>query len=121
MSKPVGYRVVCKSCGWEFAKGKTQSFPDMPSTCEKCKGDIDTVGYYEDDGKGFNYECTIFCKETGVVVRDGCTLSNEDIKQPQNKVIENLKFTLASCLMRMIGIDKNNLNDKNIQRLLRRD
>ena len=96
MNKIIAYEAKCKSCGAVHSSGNSPSFPAMPAACPKCGKDMAVVPVFEQDGKGRTYEVTIFCKETGVEVRTGAILTEDEMMKLQHEKLERRMITVLA-------------------------
>lgn len=120
----VGYVAKCKKCGWIFAESKQSNIKGMPAKCPTCEGDmgIESIMRGSEEGKGLTYEFTVFCKETGVTVRDSMTLIEQDIKEvSDSQLIDLFQLRAADCMIRIIGASKDKKDKKNLDKLLGRN
>ena len=121
MAKIIGYKGACKGCGWVFKENTEPKIDNMPAECEKCKGNMEVMPIFEEDGRGLTYEFTIFCKENGVTVRDGLVLSDVDVKElSRDKLVHKFQLAATEAFIRMIGASGEAKDEKNVQRLLSR-
>ena len=120
MMKQVGLKSVCKGCAHVFKTASTlEALGVIPPSCEKCKGDMCVEPVFEEDKKGRTYEFTIFCKETAAMVRDGMTLSNDEIKADDATVQKMFQYRASEAFLKMINANKNAVDQKNVKKLLR--
>ena len=106
MDKIVGYEAKCKKCNKVHGQSNTPRVENMPAACS-CGGDMTTIPIFEQDGRGRTYEMTLFCKETGIQLRSGATLSEEEmLKLKHQDLQKRLVVVLAEAFATIASDDK---------------
>lgn len=107
MNKIIAYEAKCKSCGNVVGSSNSPAIPNMPASCPKCGADMASTPVFEQDGKGRTYELTIFCKETGVELKMGAVLTEDEMIKSDNSKIDRRVITVLAEAFSSMLTDKN--------------
>lgn len=108
----IGYEAKCQSCGWVHSSGKRPTeIKDMPSKCDKCEGSMAMMPIFKGEEKSRNYEIWINCKETGITVTGGVSLTDESLKnlsreEMNDKVVKLILEEFARMISKEENVNK---------------
>ena len=89
------YAWACSKCDWTFKEQDNPKFLNAPATCEKCKGDMMSKPFMEQDKRDYVYEVYVQCKKTGAQAIDSLIVKN-DVLMERNDRAKTGKFIKAA-------------------------